>query len=99
MKVPEDTDWTPRKILQVQARLYDPLGLSSPFIVKGRLIFRRAKEETKEWDLPVSKEVNEEWNIWIGELREKLEKLTFDRCLRSMTEKNEATNAPVHRCF
>ena len=85
MKVPEDTDWTPRKILQVQARLYDPLGLSSPFIVKGRLIFRKAKEETKEWDLPVSKEVNEEWNIWIGELREKLENLTFDRCLRSMT--------------
>ncbi len=87
MKVPDDTEWTPRKILQVQARLYDPLGLSSPFIVKGRLIFRKAKEETKEWDLPVSKEVNEQWNTWVEELRNKLGSLTFHRCLRSMTGK------------
>ncbi len=87
MKVPDWTDWTPRKILQVQARLYDPLGLSSPFIVTGRLIFRRAKEETKEWDRPVSKEVGEEWSVWMGELKNKLETLTFDRCLRSLTGK------------
>ncbi len=87
MKVPDWSDWTPRKILQVQARLYDPLGLSSPFIVTGRLIFRRAKEETKEWDQPVSKEISEEWGTWMGELKNKLETLTFDRCLRSLTGK------------
>ncbi len=47
MKVPEDTDWMPRKILQVQARLYDPLGLSSPFRVKGILISRKPKKRPK----------------------------------------------------
>lgn len=87
MKVPADKERTSRKIFEVQARLYDPQGLSSPFILKGRLIFRKAKEGTKELDLPFSKDVAEEWNSWIGELRNKLERLIFDRCLQSMMGK------------
>ena len=44
---------TKRSVLKVSAKIFDPLGLLSPFIVKLKLLFRSLCSESINWDDPV----------------------------------------------
>ena len=40
--------WTPREVLSLLARIYDPLGLVAPSVVKGKILMRRTCSENNE---------------------------------------------------
>ena len=60
---------------------YDPLGLISPFILKGRLIFQAVCQLPIGWDDSVPKEYLVQWEKWLDSLSE-LKSLKIDRCFK-----------------
>nr|CAD2186287.1 unnamed protein product [Meloidogyne enterolobii] len=63
--------FTRRKVLEVMASLFDPLGLVSPCIVNPKLLFQKLWDKPKKWDEELDTEHSIEWkNIlktWINQ--------------------------------
>ena len=76
----ESTLWTKRKVLKLFPRLYEPLGLLLPFVIRARIFFSSIAHKEQGWDkrLPPSKE----WERWVAELEE-LDQVRFPRCLKA----------------
>ena len=72
---------TRRGILSVVSQLYDPLGLLSPFTLKGKRVSQKACQEKGEWDAEVSSALQQEWNDWVNEL-DNLENIKIERCIK-----------------
>jgi len=71
---------TKRKILSHLCKLFDPLGLLSPFSVRAKIIMQNIWLLGTEWDEPVSKEIQKEFSQWMCELNE-LSKISCPRWL------------------
>ena len=67
---------TKRSVLRVSAKIFDPLGLLSPFVVKLKLLFRNLCSENVNWDDPVEGEILNKWKSLIQEF----ESLGQTRC-------------------
>lgn len=77
---------TRRMVLSQVARVYDPLGLITPLILRAKLLLRKScqKEEHQGnvgWDHPLSKSLYAEWKKFFEELFT-VEGLSFPRCFR-----------------
>ena len=59
---------TKRKVLSIIASLYDPLGLLSPVIIKGKIFMQILWKETLGWDDALSKSLLKKWNLFYREL-------------------------------
>ena len=70
-----------RGMLSMLSSFYDPLGLVSPFILKGRLIMQDLCQEGLHWDKQVSEEYVKKWEAWKRELYD-LEKLSLGMCIK-----------------
>ncbi|XP_066928731.1 uncharacterized protein [Clytia hemisphaerica] len=57
-----------RGMLSALNSIYDPLGLISPFILKGRLIFQTVCQLSIGWDDPVPNEYLIQWDKWVESL-------------------------------
>jgi len=51
-----DLPVTKRTVLRVSSKIFDPLGLLSPFVVKLKLLFRELCFDNINWDDPVEGE-------------------------------------------
>lgn len=72
---------TKRNLLATIAKIYDPMGLISPFILKGKKILQRATVSDLSWDQLLSQEDTEEWKIWLRDL-ENITKFQVKRCIK-----------------
>ena len=67
---------TKRGISSIIPRIYDPTGLLSPFILKGKLILQAAwvykdkKEKSLGWDDILPDEIANRWMKWVKEIKE-----------------------------
>ena len=59
---------TKRGILQYLASVYDPLGLVSPVLLLGKLIFREICDLKIGWDKPLPDSFKKQWMKWKGSL-------------------------------
>ncbi|XP_043247468.1 uncharacterized protein LOC122394566 [Amphibalanus amphitrite] len=59
-----DRPATRRGILSGVSSLYDPLGLISPVILKGKMIVKELCGRDCSWDDPVPEELKEQWLTW-----------------------------------
>ena len=57
---------TKREVASQLAKIFDPLGLLSPFTIKARILFQKIwmASEVKEWDDELSEEDRDEWDNW-----------------------------------
>ena len=55
---------TPRGIVQRQAAIHDPLGISAPFQLLGRKLTQKAMQGKWGWDTPLDKDLEEEFWRW-----------------------------------
>ena len=67
--LPQDNTFTKRAILSFVAPVFDPLGLISPIILKGRMIFQRASRLNIGWDDELPQNIQKEWVSWCESLR------------------------------
>ncbi|TKJ32231.1 MAG: hypothetical protein CEE38_23540 [Planctomycetes bacterium B3_Pla] len=50
------------------ARLFDPLGLISPYVIKAKMVLQKVWIEGLDWSDPLPLELLKEWEEWKGEL-------------------------------
>ena len=55
---------TPTGVLSIFSSIFDPLGLASPFVLKGRKILQQLCEQNVKWDGPGDEPVAERWESW-----------------------------------
>lgn len=69
---------TKRVVSSEVARLYDPLGLIAPILVKAKIILQELWLVKKGWDDPLPLELQQRWTNFRSQLRE-LEQISISR--------------------
>ena len=71
---------TRRRMLSLTASMFDPLGLISPILLKGKILLQEATALKLPWDDEIPSEIQRDWNLWISNLLS-LSDLRIPRCL------------------
>ena len=70
--------FTHRKVLSTASSIFDPIGISSPYSIRVRLILRRIWQEIgNEWDDPLPTDIAKDFQNWLSELEKIQEKKRF----------------------
>ncbi|XP_064462300.1 uncharacterized protein LOC135372759 [Ornithodoros turicata] len=69
-----------RSILRASARLFDPLGFLSPYIIRVKILFQELWKAKLDWDTKLPEELAKIWHAWCAELKD-LRKVSVERCL------------------
>lgn len=74
-------DNTKTALASIQARIFDPLGLVSPFTLRAKLIIKEAHRQKIGWKELIPADIEHDWSDWLSQLPA-LAKVTFDRKVR-----------------
>lgn len=96
VNVPTAEHITKRVILSSVSSLFDPLGLITPVLIPGRILFQDAVREKLEWDDQVNSETVNQWQNWIKSV-ERLKTISVSRCVKPVNF-NEAYLELHHFC-
>ena len=55
---------TKREFLGKKAKIYDPLGLTSPITLEGKILYREVCEKRIPWDQRLPQELENCWKTW-----------------------------------
>ena len=61
---------TKRKILITLAAIFDPLGITSPVSVTGKVLFKNFCVNKFGWDKPLPQEILLKWQTWLKDLQQ-----------------------------
>ena len=73
---------TRRGLLAMLSSIYDPLGLVSPFSLKGRKTIQELCKGSFQWDHPIPENIKQQWIKWKSNLG-KLNIIKIARCFKS----------------
>ncbi|XP_037518120.1 uncharacterized protein LOC119394892 [Rhipicephalus sanguineus] len=59
---------TKRFLLQTVSRVYDPLGLVAPFVVRGKMLFQQLWVRKVDWDEELPDDIARQWMSWRSDL-------------------------------
>ncbi|XP_067049218.1 uncharacterized protein [Acropora muricata] len=59
---------TKRSLLSLASRMFDPMGLISPFTVRAKILFQELWRRGLEWHDPLDSDIEQEWSSWKSEL-------------------------------
>lgn len=59
---------TKRVILQTAGKIYDPLGLITPFTVRLKFLLQRVWLRKLSWDAELPSDLSDEWSQWCSEI-------------------------------
>ena len=79
--MPTEKPATRRGILSTVSSLYDPLGMTAPYVLTGKLIVQDCCRLKLTWDECVPDDLCERWRSWVRELSI-LDNFCFDRCYK-----------------
>lgn len=72
---------TKRCVLQTAARIFDPIGLIAPFVIRVKLLLQEIWERFCDWDEELPEDLRKKWFAWCEEI-ERLSDVTIPRnCL------------------
>ena len=72
---------TKRKLLSIVSSVYDLLGLISPMITYGRILFQHANRSKLSWDQALPEPLITKWGDWVECLRN-VSQLQIPRCVK-----------------
>ena len=81
--ISQSCEVTKRNILKITSSVFDPLGLISPILLTGKLIFQDVTRLQLPWDDPVPGYVCAKWTAWLQDLQ-KIGVLKFIRCIKPL---------------
>ena len=70
---------TKRSLLKTSAKIFDPLGFLSPFVIKLKILFQVLCVEGSDWDEPLKDNALDQWNQFTNEFA-MLDKVRIPRC-------------------
>ena len=59
---------TKRSLLSIASKLFDPMGLLSPFVIRAKVIFQDLWSRGLQWDENLPIDILEKWRSWKEEL-------------------------------
>ena len=68
--IPDSLVVTKRVVLSLLARIFDPLGFLTPFIMVAKCIFQQLWKLNCGWDEEVPRETHSTFMEWVGGFRE-----------------------------
>lgn len=80
-KLMATADITRRVMLSSVASMFDPLGLVSPVLVTGKMLFQEATRLKLHWDEPIPASLSARWESWIQDLGN-LGQCNVPRCVK-----------------
>ena len=80
VSIPINTQITKKVLLSHLASVFDPLGLCSPVLLKGKRIFQEACRLTSSWDEVLPRHLVEIWEDWVADVNT-LVNYSIPRCL------------------
>ena len=84
---------TKRSILKVSAKIFDPLGLISPFVIRLKVLFQTLCAQRQDWDEPLTGSAQLQWDQFATELAV-LDKIRVPRCYFLLS--SVPTNIQIH---
>ena len=85
---------TRRGMMSAVCGLYDPLGMVSPTLLRGRLILQELCRLQVEWDSEIPSARQREWMEWLMSI-EKIDELGVGRCIKP-PDFGEVTSYQIH---
>ena len=76
---------TKRGILSVLSSVYDPLGLVSPCVVVGKMLFQDATRLKLGWRETIPSDICEKWKKWAQYICYHFQEFSFPRCIKPST--------------
>jgi hypothetical protein len=70
-----------RKMLSTLASVFDPLGLISPIVITGKLLFQESTRLKLPWDMPLPPDLQMKWKEWLSNLKN-LSNVYVPRCVK-----------------
>lgn len=90
------TSNTKRGILQAAARIYDPVGLLSPFTIRAKCLFQKLWERGLEWDCELPEDLSKLWHQWCEGLPD-IENIKISRCYQeALVKQTDPVTTGVH---
>lgn len=80
-----ETQPTQRSAVSLAARVYDPLGVISPLMVRFKLLFQRLCERGVDWDEPLSGELLTQWESLVSDLQ-RFTPIQMPRCCAQLSK-------------
>lgn len=71
---------TKRSLISLYSRIFDPMGLLTPFLVTPKLLFRELWARSLDWDDPLDVDISQVWRAWKQELH-LVDRIEIPRCL------------------
>lgn len=83
--VPKSVEKTISKriMLSFLSSIFDPIGLVSPIVITGKILFQRATRSKISWDEPIGEDLQHSWNNWLLSLSD-LDKIKIPRCMTQL---------------
>ena len=72
---------TRRNILSVMSSIYDPFGITSPFVLQAKIILQDLCRAKVSWDEDIPEEQKKKWERWLSDMP-KLSEVKVDRCFK-----------------
>jgi hypothetical protein len=67
---PKQDGWTKRKLTQVSASVFHPLGFISPFLVRSKVIIQEVWKLKIDWDDVIPEAICLPWQSWLDQFTE-----------------------------
>ena len=83
IKLLEKSKPSKRTVLKIVAKLYDPHGYLSPFIVTGKIMFQKITKAKLEWDDQLPTDIMDEWKNWSNDLH-LVNEFNLPRCVNTL---------------
>ena len=74
--------WSRKTLLRCVASCFDPLGLTAPILIRGKILLQQAWKEGGGWNTPLGDELSRAAEEWWGEV-ETIEQLKYERWLKA----------------
>lgn len=68
LAVAEDMEPTKRGVISLVSKIYDPLGLISPVVIRFKILFQELCSSKLAWDEPSSDALRERWRVLLDGL-------------------------------
>ena len=90
----DSSDMTKRSFLSKIARLFDPLGLLTPFTIRGKIMMQDIWLSGLEWDEMLPNSIQIKAKGWFSEMKD-LNRAQVPRCLQPVVD-GQAVNVSLH---
>ncbi|XP_055622783.1 uncharacterized protein LOC129766287 [Toxorhynchites rutilus septentrionalis] len=86
---------TKRQVLKVIMSLFDPLGLISHFVVRGKILMQLIWRSGTDWDELISEDLREKWDCWCRSMQN-LDEVAVPRCYFKGIHSSHLGNIETH---